>query len=370
MSQAKTFHWTEASPVFDTLTIQSHKGPYTVTFDDTLLSDLTRLVDGECHFLVDANVARLYAVEFDAIVSHPNTIVIEASEESKSIQKIVAVIEWLVQGRVRRDHTLVAIGGGVIQDITCFIASTLLRGLRWRFVPTTLLSQADSCIGSKSSVNLGATKNILGTFYPPQEIFVSTRFLDTLEEKEIRSGVGEIIKVHAIEGARAFDLMAADFQQMFTDRAVLMKYIRSALLIKQRFIELDEFDRGVRNIFNYGHSFGHAIESATEYLVPHGIAVSMGMDMANHISRQRNLLSAEHYQRMHAVLRQNYHQYANVAIPLDNMFAALMKDKKNTSTMLGLIFSAGPDAAIQPVKVAPDDVFRAQCKQFLEEMRA
>lgn len=370
MSRAKTFHWTEAFPVLETLTIQSHKGPYTVTFDDTLLSDLTRLIEGECHFLVDANVARLYAVELEAVVSHPNTIIVEASEESKSIQNIVTVIERLVQGKVRRDHTLVAIGGGVIQDITCFIASTLLRGLRWRFVPTTLLSQADSCIGSKSSVNLGATKNILGTFYPPQEIFVSARFLDTLDGKEIRSGVGEIIKVHAIEGARAFDLMAAEFHRLFTDRAVLMKYIRSALLIKQRFIEQDEFDRGVRNIFNYGHSFGHAIESATNYMVPHGIAVSMGMDMANHISKQRSLLSAENYHRMHAILRQNYYQYASVAIPLDAMLAALMKDKKNTSTMLGLIFSAGPDAAIQPVKVAPDEVFRAQCKLFLEEFQA
>ena len=356
--------------MFETLTVQSHKGPYTVTFDDTLLSDLKRVVDGECRFLLDANVAKLYAVELDFVVSHPDTIIVEASEESKSIQNIVTVIERLVQGRVRRDHTLVAIGGGVIQDITCFIASTLLRGLRWRFVPTTLLSQADSCIGSKSSVNLGATKNILGTFYPPQEIFVSARFLDTLEDKEIRSGVGEIIKVHAIEGAKAFDLMAADFHRLLTDRTVLMKYIRSALLIKQRFIEQDEFDRGVRNIFNYGHSFGHAIESATDYKVPHGIAVSMGMDMANHISRQRNLLSAENYLRMHALLSQNYHQYAKVAIPLDAMLAALMRDKKNTSTMLGLIFSAGPDSAIQSVKVAPDEVFRAQCMRFLEEIRA
>jgi 3-dehydroquinate synthase len=352
--------------VFEKLVIQSHKGPYTVSFDDALLSNIEPLMAGECHFLVDANVARLYSKELGAIVSHPNVIVIEALEENKSLEKIIPVIARLVKNKVRRDHTLVAIGGGVTQDITCFIASTLLRGVPWRFVPTTLLAQADSCIGSKSSINLGETKNILGTFNPPAEIFVSARFLDTLGEREIQSGVGEILKVHAIEGARAFDLLAADFDRLFVDPAVLMKYVHSALQIKKRFIEPDEFDRGIRNIFNYGHSFGHAIESATNYGVPHGIAVSMGMDMANCISAQRGLLPEAHYKRMHNVLRQNYRQYAETEIPLDALLSALMKDKKNTSTMLGLIFPVGDQALIQPVKLAPDESFRSQCSQFLK----
>ncbi|MES2510136.1 MAG: AroB-related putative sugar phosphate phospholyase (cyclizing) [Pseudomonadota bacterium] len=353
--------------MFENLTIQSHKGPYTVVFDDALLSNTASLSAGECHFLVDANVARLYSNQLAAIVSHPNLILIEASEDSKSLQKIIPVIERLVQNNVRRDHTLVAIGGGVVQDITCFIASTLLRGVRWRFAPTTLLAQADSCIGSKSSINLGSTKNILGTFNPPYEIFVDKNFLDTLEDKEIRSGVGEILKVHAIEGLASFDLVARDFENLFLKKDVLMKYVRSALLIKQRFIEPDEFDRGIRNVFNYGHSFGHAIESATNYAVPHGIAVSMGMDMANHIAVQRGLLPARHYVRMHGVLSQNYSHYEKIHIPIDAMLSALMRDKKNTSALLGLILPSGEDAIVQPVKVAPDEVFRGQCAKFLAE---
>lgn len=346
------------------LVIQSHKGPYTVVFNDKLLHDPGCLTQGEPHFLVDANVARLYAENLRDILARPNTIVIEATEGNKSLEKIIPVFERLVQNKVRRGQVLVAIGGGIIQDITCFIASTLLRGLPWRFVPTTLLSQADSCIGSKSSINLGDTKNILGTFNPPQEIFVDTGFLDTLAHKEIQSGVGEIVKVHAIDGAASFDRLAADFDRLFTDRTVLLKYIRSALLIKQRFIEADEFDQGIRNIFNYGHSFGHAIESATQYAVPHGIAVAMGMDMANHISAARGMLPEAHYRRMHTTLRKNYTDYAATPIPLDPMLAALMKDKKNTSTMLGLIFPVGAEAAIQRVQVAPDDTFRAQCINF------
>ena len=351
--------------MFDNLVIQSHKGPYTVVFDDHLLSNPSRLFEGEPHFLIDSNVARLYAPELRAVLEHPKTIVIEAIEENKSIERAIPVMEQLVRNKVRRDHTLVAIGGGIVQDITCFIASSILRGLAWRFVPTTLLAQADSCIGSKSSINLGDTKNIVGTFNPPQTVFINAGFLDTLEEKEIHSGLGEILKVHAIEGAASFDRLAADFDRLWSERAVLLRYIRAALLIKQPYIEQDEFDRGIRNIFNYGHSFGHSIEAATHYAVPHGVAVTIGMDMANHIAVKRGLLPEEHYRRMHPVLRRNYAGHASVPVPVDGMLAALMKDKKNTSTMLRLIFPVGNDAKIQRLEVSPDEIFREQCVSFL-----
>lgn len=354
--------------VSERLAIQSHRGPYSVYFNDALLPDPALFLEGTPHFLIDANVARLYTSYLRGILDHPNVILCDATEENKSIEKTIPVFERLVLNKVRRDHTLVAIGGGIIQDLTCFVASTLLRGLSWRFVPTTLLAQADSCIGSKSSINLGSTKNILGTFNPPQDIYIHSGFLDTLKDIDIQSGIGEIIKVHAIEGAAAFDRLAADFNKLLDDRRVLLKYVRSALLIKQRFIEEDEFDRGIRNIFNYGHSFGHAIESVTNYAVPHGIAVTIGMDMANYIATRRGLLPDMHYHRMHTILRKNYERYAGIPISLDRILAALMKDKKNTSTMLGLIFPVGTDAVIQRVQVRPDEEFRFQCAQFLTEI--
>jgi len=348
--------------------IQSHRGPYTVFFDDTLVSDPARLLGNEAHFLIDANVARLYRSDLRVIIEHPNAILVEATEENKSIEKTIPVFHRLVANEVRRGQTLVAIGGGIIQDICCFIASVLLRGLSWRFVPTTLLAQADSCIGSKSSINLGATKNILGTFNPPQEVLICARFLETLEPKDMRSGIGEILKVHAIDGVDAFDRMASEFDRILFDRSTLQRYIRSALHIKQRFVEEDEFDLGVRNVFNYGHSFGHAIESAAQYSVPHGIAVSIGMDMANYIAAERGLLPREHYVRMHVPLRSNYDAYAHVSIPVDAMFAALMKDKKNTSTMLGLILPVGDRASIRRIQLPPDDGLRSQCGQFLADV--
>ena len=352
------------------LVIQSHKGPYSVGFEYDLLADCQRLLAGQPHFLVDANVVRLYGDRLSSVFDHPNTVVIEATEENKSIDRIIPIIEKLLVNNVRRDHVLVAVGGGIIQDITCFIASTLLRGVTWKFVPTTLLAQADSCIGSKSSINLGATKNILGTFNPPKEILVCTAFLDTLEGKDMRSGIGEILKVHAIEGTDAFDRIAADYDALLDDRAVLLRYVRNALLIKQRYIEIDEFDKNIRNIFNYGHSVGHAIESATDFAVPHGVAVTMGMDMANRIAVLRGLLPALHHRRMHPVLQKNYAAYLRTPIKLEALVSALMKDKKNIATKLVLILPVGEEARVQRVEVLPDSVFVDQCTRALHEMRA
>jgi 3-dehydroquinate synthase len=370
MSRDKTLQSTADSHVLETITIQSHKGTYSLQFNERLLENADRLLEGEPHFLVDANVARLYADALRPILSHRHTILIDATEENKSIDRVIPVIERLVADNVRRNHVLVAIGGGIIQDITCFIASTLLRGLPWKFIPTTLLAQADSCIGSKSSINVGATKNMMGTFNPPNEIFVCTGFLDTLHENDMRSGVGEILKVHAIDGHAAFDRIAADYDELFRDRARLLAYVRQALLVKQRYIELDEFDRGVRNVFNYGHSFGHALEAATKFAIPHGVAVTMGMDMANRIAALRNLIPETHFRRMHRTLEKNYSAFAATRVAAEDLLGALMKDKKNSTTKLVLILPVGDEARIERVEVSPDSEFRTQCSTALERLRA
>lgn len=352
----------------DEWVIQSHKGPYSVRFDDTLLADPARLLAGEPHFLIDANVARLHRQALAAVVGHPRAIVIEATEENKSLARSVPVFEQLVQNQIRRDHRLVAIGGGIIQDLTCFAASTLLRGVPWWFVPTTLLAQADSCIGSKSSINLGATKNILGTFNPPEQIYIDAGFLRTLEDQDLRSGLGEIVKVHAIDGQASFDQLAGEFDQLLSNRSVLRRYTEAALRIKQRYIEQDEFDRGIRNVFNYGHSFGHAVESASHYGVPHGIAVAMGMDIANSIAVKRGLLPAEHHQRMHRTVQKIYRGQHPLPVPPEAVLSALMKDKKNTSTALGLILPTGTEATITRVMVPNDESFRAQFGEAFTEV--
>jgi 3-dehydroquinate synthase len=352
--------------VFKNLSIQSHKGPYTVFFDDDALEKLDLNTLENTHFIIDSKVASLYEDQMKGILSSPSVLKIEALETNKALVCFPDYVEHLVSHNVRRDHTIIAIGGGIIQDITCFLAATLLRGVAWHFFPTTLLSQADSCIGSKSSINSGSTKNILGTFTPPKKVLISTKFLDTLAEREIRSGVGEILKVHAIDGPESFLDLAKDFPTIFQNREIMMRYIQRALEIKKGYIEEDEFDVGRRNIFNYGHSFGHAIEAATKFKIPHGIAVTIGMDMANYVALELGMTNPGHRNRMHSTFLANYTGYENHPIPLTPFMEALSKDKKNIGTKLTLIL---PDqnGTVQKVLVNNDANFRSLCKTYLSK---
>src|SRR5262249_49634930 len=158
------------------------------------------------------------------------------------------------------------------------------------------------------------------------QVVTNTRFLRTLTEPEIRSGVGEMLKVHAIDGPAAFDRIAADYGRLTNDDAVLERYIRDSLLMKRRLIEADEFDEGVRRVMNYGHSFGHAIESATDFAIPHGIAVSMGMDMANWVAAGLGVAPLSVFTRMHPVLARNYRGYERLSVPTDRLLQAISKD--------------------------------------------
>ena len=215
--------------VSEKIIIESHKGSYTVLFKTNFSKDFNKILESNSHCLVDKKIANLYKNELDNVLKHPNTILIEATEKNKSIELIIPIIKKLIKNKIRRDHHLIAIGGGIIQDITCFISSTLMRGIMWKFFPTTLLAQSDSCIGSKSSINLSNTKNILGTFYPPNKIFVYSNFLETLDHKDILSGIGEIIKVHTIKGVTYFDQLSEDYDKLFSDRNIMQKYIHNAL---------------------------------------------------------------------------------------------------------------------------------------------
>jgi len=325
------------SPVFDDLEIKSHKGVYVVKFQGDTPFNGKDIIETGMHFIVDNRVSELYRDKLSNILGGSATMTILATEENKSLDKFPDYVEKLVSQGVRRGHTLVAIGGGTTQDIVCFLAATLLRGLDWLFIPTTLLAQSDSCIGSKSSVNVGTIKNILGTYTPPKRILIYGEFISTLADSDVMSGIGEMLKVHAIDSPDSFNTIAGDYKKLRSNPDLLEHYVYSSLKIKQRLIELDEFDRGPRNVMNYGHSFGHALESATNYQIPHGIAVTIGMDIANYVSAQYAMLSETDFARRHTVLRANWSGYENVAIPLTPFFQALSKDKKNTDTQLKLV---------------------------------
>jgi 3-dehydroquinate synthase len=326
-----------ASLVSKTINVNSHKGEYIVSFISGNMNNLNSEINDNNFYIVDKNIAHIYREQLSNIFNSDRVLLIEATEKNKSLDKFPSYVDSLVEAKVRRGQNLVAIGGGIIQDITCFLATTMMRGLPWIFYPTTLLAQSDSCIGSKSSINSGEVKNILGTFTPPNKVIIHTKFLKSLKEKDILSGIGEMIKVHAINSPESFDLISESYDQVKDDSIIMEKFIYQSLLMKKKLIEIDEFDIGPRNVMNYGHSFGHAIESATNYAIPHGIAVTMGMDIANYVASKLGVSKSRHFERMHPVLDKNCKSYRQVSINVNFLMKALAKDKKNSSTQLRLI---------------------------------
>jgi 3-dehydroquinate synthase len=323
--------------VSEKININSHKGEYSVSFIRGNISQLNSELTNNNFYIVDSNVASIYKNQLSRILNSKRVLLIDATEENKSLDKFPAYVTSLVNARVRRGQNLVAIGGGIVQDITCFLASTMMRGLPWIFYPTTLLAQSDSCIGSKSSINSGDVKNILGTFTPPNKVIIDVNFLKTLEDKDIFSGIGEMIKVHAINSPDSFNLISESYDQLMINPTLMENFIYQSLLMKKKLIEIDEFDVGPRNVMNYGHSFGHAIETATNYAIPHGIAVTIGMDLANYLASKLGISSNEHFERMHSVLDKNCKSYRKVIIDVNSLIFALAKDKKNSLTQLRLI---------------------------------
>jgi len=354
---------TAASRAFDPLEIASHRGPYAVRFSSG--RPFAELADQPAGtLLIDARVSALYRDDLAPARARLAAVEIDASEEAKSLERMAGYVTALSDRGLKRGAPIIAVGGGVVQDIACFLAAIYMRGVDWMFHPTTLLAQADSCIGSKSSINVGGIKNLVGTFTPPSEVVINPGVLATLSDDDVRSGIGEMLKVHAIKGPEAFDRLAADYPALSADRAVLLRYVRDSLAYKKELIEIDEFDQGPRLVMNYGHTFGHAIESATDYGLPHGVAVTIGMDMANHVAVALGASTAAERDRMHPVLAANYQDIRRPPVPADRFFHAIARDKKNVGSQITLIL---PDQTgrIQRGRYPNDDRFRNACLEFL-----
>jgi 3-dehydroquinate synthase len=355
--------------VSDEIKINSHKGEYSANFIQGGMDLLNKDPVPNALYIIDQNVAKIYKSRLGNVLNSKRTLIIEATEENKSLDKFPAFVDSLVNLEIRRGQPLVAVGGGIIQDITCFLATTMMRGLPWYFYPTTLLAQSDSCIGSKSSINSGAVKNILGTFTPPNQIIVDVDFLDTLEKREIYSGIGEMIKVHAIDNPQSFDRISTNYEKILSDKKVMEEFIYNSLLMKKKLIEIDEFDEGPRNVMNYGHSFGHAIETATNYGIPHGIAVTIGMDLANFTAAELGVSTTDHFVRMHGLLEKNSKDYRQVKVDVDLLLKALAKDKKNTQSQLKLILP-NKDGKIEIGLYDNNDIFKTIIYSYFNKMGA
>jgi 3-dehydroquinate synthase len=355
----------EDSSVSDTLTVQSHKHTYDVRFKEDFAAQLQKDIREGDHIICDANIHRLYGEKLQPVLDTVQHTILAPSEAQKSYQGLAPVISRLIESGFRKNNRLIAIGGGITQDVTAFTASIMFRGTGWIFYPTTLLAQCDSCIGSKTSINFGAYKNQLGGFYPPVSIVIDLAFMDTLPELDFRSGMGEMIHYYLVSGEEDFERMQREYDAAFEDRGMLRGLIYHSLDFKRGYVERDEFDKGPRNVFNYGHSFGHAIETITEYRVPHGIAVSFGMDIANYLSMKLGYITPELRERVRGLLLKNIGDMEIGEVTVDALLGALRKDKKNVGAEIRVILTRGPGAMFKTPLEVNDDV-----RQWLSEVLA
>lgn len=314
--------------------IKSYRREYTVTFSENTDFIEPLILGDNTYVIADENIIKLYPEIHKTVLKQHHTI-IQATEENKTLETAEHIIDELIGMDSRKKTNLVALGGGIIQDLTCFIASTIYRGINWTLVPTTLLAQTDSCIGSKSSINYKQYKNIIGTFYPPTEIIICPLFLKSLTNRDYYSGLGEIAKIQLMISPENFFNFSKDLEKILKhDYLKTIEYMESTLSFKKNLIELDEFDTGIRNTLNFGHTFGHAIETTTNYYVPHGQAVSIGILIANKISVMNNLISSEYEQTVRVTLyRIISEEYKNGSIfNIDKIIRSMKMDKKYTGT--------------------------------------
>jgi 3-dehydroquinate synthetase len=318
--------------------IHSHLKEYKVKFEKEFqfISDLAVLEN--TYYIIDSNVYDIYWTYF-TVLPENRVMRIESVEENKTIETVLEICSAVTQFSAKRNSRIISIGGGITQDITGFACSILYRGIKWIFVPTTLLAACDSCIGGKTSLNYEHYKNLLGTFYPPDEIYICPKFFRTLSEKDFESGMGEVIKFNIMEGNNSIKYIEENISRMLVrDESVLTSCVEKSLNFKQRFIEEDEFDQGERIKLNFAHTFGHAIESITDYIIPHGTAVAIGMLMANYLSVKRGIMSEESMSRYKKLLLQVIHIDDSLRqIPIEKFLMAMKKDKKQTNEKLTVV---------------------------------
>ncbi len=284
--------------------------------------------------VTDSSVGALYAAAARGLLEEaglePFIFTVPAGEGSKSFACFQQIIDWLVEHHAERSEVLVALGGGVVGDLTGFVAASYRRGVPLVQVPTTLLAQIDSSIGGKTGINHPLGENLIGAFYQPELIFADPAVLLTLPERAYREGWAEIVKTGVILDAELFALLEQRLPELERrDVGLLTQVVARCIRIKMDVVQSDEHDGGLRNILNYGHTFGHALETITEYGTwLHGEAVSIGMEVAGRIAVARGLISQDDLARQRELLQAIGLPVACPGVDSEAILVAMQNDKK------------------------------------------
>jgi 3-dehydroquinate synthase len=297
--------------------------------------------------ITDDNVNRLYGKRFPGIP----VFSIKSGEASKDLETIQILAEKLLEAGIDRTGFILAIGGGVVCDIAGFLASVYMRGIRTGYISTTLLSQVDASTGGKNGVNLGGTKNMIGTIRQPEFVICDPSMLQTLPEQEYLSGLAELIKTAIIGDKELFAMIENRSEDiLFRNPDLLSILVAKSVKLKCLVVAEDEMETGLRRILNFGHTFGHAIEMHDG--LKHGIAVASGMVLATEFSFEKGLISHEEKQRIINLLKR-YDLINKIDISTDQIEKLVLHDKKKTGAEINFVFIEGiGNAKIEKITVS------------------
>ena len=297
--------------------------------------------------ITDTNVNRLYNKEFNQVP----IIEIGTGEQIKTLQTVQFIYEKLMEYEADRTSFIIGIGGGIVCDITGFVASTYMRGVRFGFVATTLLAQVDASLGGKNGVNLNKFKNMIGVFNQPDFVLCDMNLLKTLPDREILCGMGEIVKHTLIAYSAMFNYLEENYQKAITlDNQVIEKLVYESVVIKSDVVNKDEKEKGLRRILNFGHTIGHAIEKCSSDIT-HGEAISIGMVMASAISVNKKLLKKDEYLKIIDLLKK-LKLPVSTTIDKQKIIDAMKKDKKREGASINFILLDGiGKTLIESIKV-------------------
>lgn len=296
--------------------------------------------------ILDTNIEKLDFFKNFTFDSSIPCCVIPAGEEHKTIENVLLIIKTALKANLQRDCTFIGIGGGVISDMTAFAASIYKRGVRCEFIPTTLLSMVDACIGGKTGCDFEEYKNIIGTFHPASKLHYFTDTLLTLPQEEYKSGLAEVLKTAMLFAPKLFDIMKTNHDQILNkDNELILQIIKRCSQAKAHIVEKDLTEKGNRMLLNLGHTFGHALEKTIGLgKITHGAAVAWGIGRAIDLSVQKGFCENEYKQEVFEILdsydwcKEPIHPLAiNIENLTDKLIDAMRNDKKNCSNGIRFI---------------------------------
>lgn len=351
----------------ENFTIKSHPKNYDVRIFSNMDLEHDIRSGKNDFFLIDKNVYNIYFKE-NKTLNKDKIFLVEAVEENKTLETVTKLISFLEENNFTKGSTLKVIGGGLTQDIGAFVGACFKRGINWIYYPTTLLSMCDSCIGGKTGLNFNKTKNQIALFSSPKEVIINIDFLKTLSDFDIASGMGEVLKLCITGGSGPLSI----YKKYVKDGSVVsfehyFDLITASLAVKKTVVEVDEFEFSYRKSMNYGHTIGHVIESLSNYEIPHGHAVVMGIIIVNKLARNLNILNDTDYKLLRELcldlVKHSVKKLKN--INLDKLKDLIIKDKK-TEGNIGTFVLIQDIGIMQFKKLIVDDFLVSEIKEIIK----